>query len=99
MIPDEKTMRLCRQVERALSMALPGECGDELLSGLTVMSVTPAEGTSRLLVTVSLPEGANPLDVLLRLEKARGFLRSGLASEIHRKRVPDLAFAFAGANG
>ena len=75
MIPDEKTMRLCRQVERALSMTLPGECGDEVLSDLSVISVTPAPGASRLLVTVMLPKGADVLDVLQRLDRARGFLR------------------------
>ena len=94
-IPDEKTLRLCRQAERALAMTLSGECGDEVLSALPVVSVTPAPNASRLLVTVALPDGASPTDVLHRLERARGFLRSGMASVIHRKRVPDLVFGFA----
>jgi len=92
---DAKTMRLCRQVEETLSLALAGECGDEVLSDLVVESVVPAPDPSRLLVTVAPGPGAEPRDplvVLERLGRAKGFFRSEVAAVLHRKKVPDLAF-------
>ena len=43
-----KTLQLCRQAQRALSLALAGECDDDLLRSLYVESVVPAPDASRL---------------------------------------------------
>src|SRR5687768_1969741 len=51
---DYKTQQLCRQVSRALSLALAGECADPMLQDLVVHSVLPAPNASRLLVNVYL---------------------------------------------
>ncbi|MBV8880441.1 MAG: hypothetical protein JO332_10785 [Planctomycetaceae bacterium] len=91
-----KARRLCRQVSEALQAGLSGECADEVLQQVWVCSVDPAVESSRLIVTVSVPEAVNPRDALARLEGARGLLRTIVASAIHRKKVPDLAFRIAG---
>lgn len=93
---DVKARRLCRQVSEALQAGLSGECADEVLQQVWVRSVDPAAEASRLVVTVSLPGEVNPAEALARLEGARGLLRTLVASAIHRKKVPDLAFRIAG---
>ena len=92
---DQKARQLCRQVYRTLSVALPG-CSDEVLQDLTVVSVDPAPDAGHLLVTVSAGAGAGgPVtlpDLLDRLGRANGRLRSEVARDIVRKRAPELAF-------
>ena len=46
----------------------------------------------RLLVTVSLPESMPAEQVLLRLDRARGKLRSEVAAAVRRRRAPELVF-------
>lgn len=91
-----KARRLCRQVSEALQSGLSGECGDELLQQVWVVSVEPSTESARLIVTVSVPEDADPVQALARLEGARGMLRSIVAAAIHRKKVPELTFRMAG---
>ena len=50
---DRKAKQLCRQVAETLDLVLSGDCRDELLQSLHVISVVPAPNSSRLLVTVS----------------------------------------------
>src|SRR4051794_25895376 len=52
--PDYKTAALCKQVRRAVSLALSGECGDPVLQELQVEEVLPAPGAGRLLVRVMI---------------------------------------------
>lgn len=93
---DHKTLRLCDQVSKALALALAGECGDPILQSLNVESVAPAPDASRLLVTVGLTDPTAGLaDILDRLERAKGLLRSEVARAITRKKAPDLAFRIA----
>ena len=93
---DHKTMQLCRQAERAISLALTGECDDDVLRALYVESVTPAPDASRLLVQVvvgrSAGEGVTMQDVLQRLERVTGLLRAAVAQAVTRKRAPELTF-------
>jgi ribosome-binding factor A len=93
---DWKARRLCRQVSEALQGGLSGECADEVLQQLWVDSVDPAPDASRLAVTVSVSDGISPAEAILRLERARGLLRSIVARAIHRKKVPELVFRIAG---
>ncbi len=89
---NRKALQLCRQVQRALGYAL-GDMDDEVLASLYVESVEPAPNDKHLLVTVSpLDRDIPPEDVLIRLHRVLGRLRSEVASDIHRKRVPELSF-------
>lgn len=91
---DHKTLRLCRQVLEALQIGLSG-CGDEVLQQVFIASVDPGADPSRLEVTVELPPDLSPADAILRLEGAKGLLRSLAAESISRKKVPDLIFRIA----
>ena len=91
---DRKTLQLCRQVQRALSLALAGECADELLRDAYVEGVEPLGGAGQLLVRVTVPPnpGAAPGEVSARLAALAPRLRAVVAGEICRKRVPALTF-------
>ena len=91
---DRKTAQLCSQVFEVLCIAL-SECHDPMLEDLVVEQVEPAPSTSRLAVSVSVSvdrPGQNAEEILMALEGARGYLRSQVAAEIHRKRTPELTF-------
>jgi len=96
---DRKTLQLCRQVQRALIMALAGECDDDLLRDVSVDSVDPAGGAGHLLVVVSVPVSLPVVEVLARLNDRAGRLRTLIARAICRKRVPMLSFAAVPAGG
>lgn len=88
---DRKTLQLCRQVYRALSVELGGD-GDEALREVSVEAVEPLGGAGQLLVRVVVPVGVPPLEVMARLEARTPALRASVASAICRKRVPMLTF-------
>ena len=89
---DRKTLQLCRQVQRALAMAVAGECADEVLRDVYVEAVEPLGGAGQLLVRVIAPRGVAPVEVMARLGAATPRLRALVAAEICRKRVPMLSF-------
>jgi ribosome-binding factor A len=89
---DRKTLQLCRQVQRALMLALAGECGDDLLRDVSVESVEPAGGAGHLLVRVNVPRDLSVVEVLARLNDRVGQLRASVAASICRKRTPMLSF-------
>ena len=92
---DRKVRQLCSQVAETLSQVLSGECGDELLQSLLVVSVDPGRDAAQLVVTVSasLPgEMVDAREVSARLAKVMGKLRSEVAAAITRKRAPTLVF-------
>ena len=94
-----KAKQLCRQVAETLDMVLSGDCRDELLQSLHVISVVPAPNSSRLLVTVfaDLPvEIFDRREILERLDDQTGRLRAEVAGSINRKRVPSLVFHVVG---
>jgi hypothetical protein len=84
---DHKARQLCRQVQRALSLALDGD-----LDELFIAEVTPASGCARLLVHVVIPGERSPADVLGKLRERAPRLRAEVARSISRKRAPELAF-------
>ncbi len=87
-----KAQQFCRQVQRALNLALAG-CGtEEGLSGLFVEEVFPAPDCGRLLVHVAVTGDQPVADVLLALRRAGPQLRSEVAAAISRKRAPELSF-------
>ena len=87
-----KALQLCREAERTLGAVLAGECDDDVLRELTVLSVVPAPNAGRLLVTVAAPGHVPVEEVLERLGQVMGQLRSELASAVSRRRTPELAF-------
>jgi hypothetical protein len=91
---DRKTLQLCRQVQRAVSMAIPGDSGDAALADASVESVEPMGGPGQLLVRVSSPARADaaPAVVMARLAAYAPRLRAMVAGQISRKRVPALSF-------
>lgn len=89
---DRKTLQLCRQVHRALILALAGECADEQLRDVSVDSVDAAGGGGHLLVRVNVPGGLSVVEVLARLNSRAGKLRAIVAASICRKRAPMLSF-------
>lgn len=93
--PNRKALQLCGQVSDLLSQILSGECGDEVLRSLQVVSVAPAPDASQLLVLVTQVPSESQLpasEVLLRLDRASGMLRSLVAAGVTRRRAPKLLF-------
>jgi ribosome-binding factor A len=92
-----KTRQLCSQVAQALAQILTSEFEDDLLLGLTVLAVEPAPNESQLLVMMQSDQTdpAAREEVLRRLLRASGFLRSEVAAAITRKRAPQLVFRLA----
>lgn len=92
---DHKLEQLCSQVFEVVSSAF-AELRDEVLANLTVVEVRPGPDASRLVVLLTQmgePQaGTGVDDIMVRLERVRGFLRSEVASAIHRKRTPELRF-------
>ncbi len=90
-----QNIRLCKQIERALSLLFAGGSGDERLTGIGVESVKPAPNMSCLMVTVFPvfrdPE-PDPDMLIFSLESAKKHLRYEVAAEIRRKRMPDFRF-------
>ncbi len=96
-----KTLQLCSQVADTLNLVLSGDCADECLQCLQVVTVTPAPNASQLLVVVSSSSAGaapDPATVSERLARANGRLRSEVAAAIVRRRVPRLIFQYVGCN-
>ena len=91
---DRKTLQLCRQVHRALILGLAGECADDVLPDVYVVSVEPMGGAAQLLVRVAVPSGNAHASsqVLGRLNERASTLRTIVAQSICRKRAPGLTF-------
>jgi hypothetical protein len=80
---DRKTLQLCRQVYRALTVEMPE---------IAVEAVEPLGGAGQLVVRVIVPSGASPMEVIGRLNQRTPMLRAAVARSINRKRVPTLTF-------
>ncbi len=92
---DYKARQLCRQVAHTLDLALSGEFHDNLLQSLHVLEVCPTPDGGQLLVTLcaDLPAGtASEAELLRRVDRVAGVLRSHVAASITRRRTPRLKF-------
>jgi ribosome-binding factor A len=92
---NRKALQMCGEIARTLSAVLAWESGDNVLRCLAVDAVEPAPDSTRVLVTVYIQtplENADVGQVLERLHRSRGKLRTAVAAAIHRKRVPELVF-------
>jgi len=87
-----KTRQLCRQVQRALNLALAERASDSGLEELYVVDVTSIFGCGYLFVHFSVPEDRSMPDVLASLQREAPRLRAQVARAICRKRAPALTF-------
>ncbi len=91
---NRKQAQLCAQVAEVASLAL-GSSRDPRLNQLLVHSVTASADGAKLIVNVVPTDIAtfDSLELLVAaLDAARPWLRSQIASEIYRKRTPDIRF-------
>jgi len=80
-----KARQLCRQVAETVELTLSGDCRDEILQSLHVVSVEPAPDSSRLrgVVVADLPaEQFHWAEILARLERKTARLRSEVAGSL-----------------
>lgn len=87
-----KTLQLCGQVGKTL-MEVLASCADEVLRELEVVSVVPAAGVGRLLVTLQPSPSAAPRDLEVveqHLGRAQGMLRNEVVAAIHRRKAPEM---------
>lgn len=96
---ERKALQFCRQVQRALNLALADRHADDGLNDLFVEEVTPAPDCGHLLVHVVIPAGRSVADALGGLRRDAPRLRSEVAMAITRKRAPELSFVPAFAAG
>ncbi|MBM3784688.1 MAG: ribosome-binding factor A [Acidobacteria bacterium] len=87
---ERKAQQFCRQVQRALNLALAGRVGTD---NLFVEEVHPAPDCGHLLVHLAIPPGVSVADTLAALGRQAPALRSEVAAAISRKRAPELFFA------
>ncbi len=87
-----KDLQLCRQVFDALNLAL-ADYDDPLLDDLVLDSVTPAPTAARVQVLFVPANDKVDIDAsLAKLEEIAGELRTEVAAEVSRRRVPELVF-------
>ncbi len=87
-----KTQQFCRQVQRALNMALADSCLPDTDCDVFVDEVSPGPDCGHLLVHVVVQEGYSVVDAIAALRRDATRLRSEVAMAIARKRAPELAF-------
>ena len=96
----ERTARqFCRQVQRALNLALADRHADDGLDALFVEDVSPAPDCGHLLVHVVVPAERTVAEALSALRADAPRLRSEVAAAITRKRAPELSFVPAAPIG
>jgi len=94
-----KARQFCRQVQRALNLALADRNADDGINGLFIEDVSPAPDCGRLLVQVLIPDGRPVADAIGALRRDASRLRSEVAMAISRKRAPELSFVPAFLDG
>lgn len=94
-----KTQQFCRQVQRALNLALAS--GDSQLQGceIFVEEVSPAPDCGHLLAHIMVSEGQFLSEAMAWLRQNQSRLRTEVAMSIARKRAPELAFVPAVITG
>jgi ribosome-binding factor A len=96
---ERKTLQFCRQVQRALNLALENLSAYDGINGLFVEEVSPAPDCGHLLVHVLIPAGRPVADAISALHRGAPRLRSEVAMSITRKRAPELSFMPAFQDG
>ena len=88
---ERKARQFCRQVQRALNLAL-ADWHTDGLNDLFVEDVSPAPDCGHLLVHVVIPADRLVNEALGALRREAPRLRSEVAMAITRKRAPELSF-------
>jgi ribosome-binding factor A len=96
---ERKARQLCRQVQRALNLALADRDADDGLNDLFVEDVSPAPDCGHLLVHVVIPSDRPVTEALGALRRDALRLRSEVAMAITRKRAPEMSFVPAFPDG
>ena len=96
---ERKARQFCRQVQRALNLALAERQTDDGLNDLFVEDVSPAPDCGHLLVHVIVPADRPVNEALSALRHDAPRLRSEVAMAITRKRAPELSFVPAVPDG
>ena len=96
---ERKARQFCRQVQRALNLALADRLADDGLNELFVEDVSPAPDCGHLLVHVVVPAERPVAEALSALRSDATRLRSEVAAAITRKRAPELSFVPVFPNG
>ncbi len=96
---ERKARQFCRQVQRALNLALADRHADDGLNDLFVEDVSPAPNCGHVLVHVIVPADRPVNDALSALRRDGQRLRSEVAMAITRKRAPELSFVPACPEG
>jgi len=96
---ERKAQQFCRQVQRALNLALADRNVGDGIDDLFVEEVLPVPDCGRLLVHVVIPAGLSVVDAMAALGREAPGLRSEVASSISRKRAPELCFVPAYQDG
>lgn len=86
-----KDLQLCRQVFDALNLAL-ADYDDPLLDELVLDSVIPAPNSARVEVLFVASDQVDVDAALDKLHSIAGELRSEVAAEVSRRKVPELVF-------
>jgi ribosome-binding factor A len=89
---EHKAQQLCRQVQRALNLALADWPGADVVGDMFIDEVTPAPDCGHLLVHVVVPPECPITEALSALRQDTPRLRSHVAMAITRKRAPELSF-------
>ena len=92
--PNRKALQLCAQVRDAINLILAG-AHNGILQELMAENVVPAPDSTNLLITIAPAWGhdwwvAEPEMIQDSLQYAYTWIRSEVAKEIHRKKVPQL---------
>ena len=96
---ERKARQFCRQVQRALNLALAEGNVDDGMNDLFVEDVSPAPDCGHLLVRVVIPVDRPVAEALSALRRDAPRLRSEVAMAITRKRAPELSFVPAFPDG
>lgn len=96
---ERKARQFCRQVQRALNLALADRHADDGLNDLFVEDVSPAPDCGHLLVHVIVPANRPVNEALNALRRDAPRLRTEVAMAITRKRAPELSFVPAFPDG
>jgi len=87
-----KTQQFCRQVQRALNLALADSSVAGIGCDLFVDEVSPGPDCGHLLVHIVVQDGYPVVDAMSALRSDASRLRSEVAMAIARKRAPELSF-------
>ena len=96
---ERKARQFCRQVQRALNLALADRNAEDGMNDLFVEDVSPAPDCGHLLVHVVIPVDRPITEALNALRREAPRLRSEVAMAITRKRAPELSFVPAFPDG